>query len=242
MAGSLPAAKRDRTSDFVDHMLLQDSEAGCTGWAVRCLSDRSLQISLNGWSPLLVPEYFVSVVEEDSRVTLDVRQGKEQQDGDFWFTSSHGRRVTATLSSPLAGREVVDPQGLRLPVVEASRLLEPPAPWQLVHEEYQPDPVRAWASGYDNVGLHVGLRQGPLTLGEVPWDRPFFPPQLVSRPLVRGHEAVLYGFEGDDHQYVLAWKESDRGVTLQSFSGMQPEALASLAASLMTGDPTAQAG
>jgi hypothetical protein len=210
--------------------LLQQPARGCEGWAVRLGADGTVCVSLIGWHPRFVPEYVATVSETYDRVVVDVQQSREQPPGEFWTTSGHFRRALTVLPSPVAGREVVDPDGRRLAVVEAGALLEPPDPWQLVHEEYHADPAPGWTSTYSDGAAQVTSRQGSPALAEVDWDRPWFTPLLLDRPDVRGHTAVLLTFAGEEGQnLLLAWKEAGRGVAVQTLSGVEAEQLVRVA-------------
>jgi hypothetical protein len=125
-----------------------------------------------------------------------VQQSREQPCGEFWSTSGHARRAVAVLASPLGGREAVDPYGVRLPVAHATALLETPAPWRLVREEYPGGSAWAWASACSNRVAEVTVRQDAAALVEADWTTPSFAPRLLARPLVRGRAAVLLTFRG----------------------------------------------
>jgi len=207
--------------------LLQMPTSGCSPWAVRAAGS-VLTVSLLGWHPQLVLEYVAGVHETPDTVTLDVQQSVQQQPGQFWFTSGHVRHATAVLSAPLGPRELLDPDGRRLPVVDAAELLEPSSPWRLAAEEYHTDPRWSWESRYTDGARHVTVKQGSPALTHVEWDRTFFTPRLLERPEVRGHSAVLFTFAGEASNLVLTWRECDRGVSLQALGGLDGDDLIQL--------------
>lgn len=212
--------------------LLQLPEDGCAGWSVRAAGN-VLTVSLVGWHSTLVPAYVATVRETPDAVTLDVEQSVQQETWGFWFTSGHDRQATAVLAAPLGTRELLDPHGRRLPVANATALLEPSPPWRLVSEAYQPAPQRAWESRYAHGPRHVTLKQSSPELTVVDWQRTFFTPRLLDRPDVRRCPAVLFTFAGEeDSNLVLAWQEPDRGVVLQALGGFDGSELVRLANTL----------
>lgn len=233
----------DRLATLVSRMracrmrLLQEPSASeMSRAAIVVRNELDLVVSFTGADPAYVASYRADVVETPVSVCLTV----SQVDGHFGYRTLAGfpRWAQVRLAEPLGERSVVNQDGQRYPVAVQETLLELPEPWKLQGYEYSapgPDRAASWEGRFSSGSLRVVLRQGGLEMLEVDWDRESFGPLLLARGVVRGRSADLYTFAGEEeHNYVLAWSESDGAAWLQVMGATTAEEVLTLG-DLVTG-------